>query len=77
MHELNLLLLNILWQLVFIIILSTKAFQLSPQQQPSNPFKKDCHKRFYIGDALSRSQGLNKLLFKAILGYLGEDLMFC
>ena len=45
-------------------------------QQPSNPFKKDCHKRFYIGDALSRSQGLNKLLFKAILGYLGEDLSF-
>ncbi|MDV3778706.1 hypothetical protein CMU25_19175 [Elizabethkingia anophelis] len=63
MPELNLLLLNILWQLVFIIILSTKAFQPSPQQQqqqqqqqqPSNPFKKDCHKQFYIGDTPSNS----------------------
>ncbi|MDV3550076.1 hypothetical protein BAX97_11945 [Elizabethkingia meningoseptica] len=62
MPELNLLLLNIRWQLVFIIIRCIKVFY---PQQSSNPFKKKTAiNDFYFEDVTSHSQELIKLLLR-------------
>ncbi|MDV3581877.1 hypothetical protein CMU85_10175 [Elizabethkingia anophelis] len=66
MPELNLLLLNILWQLVFTIIRGIKVFLAPTTIQFFQ--KKTAINGFYFGDVLSYSQGMNTPFLRLFYG---------